>query len=173
MSTELGVPTNERRRRAVIETSKRKKIAERDGWSCHYCAISGDKFQGPDGHEWHIDHKHPWSQGGSDDLSNLVLACRSCNLQKSNTPYEVFINSAFDIRRLVLHEFQGFQDLVISEHNSSRPGSEIMQMNGSIDMENWEVIARVTSDQGRNVLLDLLRAVRRIYVLANKSDGAA
>lgn len=173
MSAELELPVNEKRRRAVIETAKRKKIAERDGWSCHYCAISGDKFGGPDGHGWHIDHKHPWSQGGSDDLSNLVLACRSCNLQKSDTPYEVFIHSAFDIGRLVLHEFEPFQDLIISDRGSSVHGSEVVKMNASIDMEHWEVIARVPSDEGRNVLLDLLRAVRRIYVLAKKSDGIA
>lgn len=31
----------------------------------------------------HVDHVVPRAEGGSDDLSNLVLACRDCNIRRS------------------------------------------------------------------------------------------
>lgn len=49
-------------------------IAEYDG-ECQYC-------QAPDA--THIDHIVPRSKGGSDDIGNLILACRSCNFRKNN-----------------------------------------------------------------------------------------
>jgi hypothetical protein len=36
------------------------------------------------GATFHVEHIIPVSEGGSDDLENLCLACPSCNLQKSN-----------------------------------------------------------------------------------------
>ena len=38
-----------------------------------------------------IDHIHPQSQGGSDRISNLTLACRECNQAKGNQPVEAFL----------------------------------------------------------------------------------
>ena len=32
----------------------------------------------------HVDHIHPKSQGGVDDITNLVTSCESCNLGKSD-----------------------------------------------------------------------------------------
>jgi 5-methylcytosine-specific restriction endonuclease McrA len=63
-------------------------IYERDGGRCHYCGT-----EIPRNSDWHIDHKHPRSLGGSDAEDNLVLACAPCNLAKSDTPYDEFIAS--------------------------------------------------------------------------------
>lgn len=52
----------------------REAVYRRDKGCCRYCGIS----QGP----FHLDHVRPWSWGGADLLSNLVLACVSCNLRK-------------------------------------------------------------------------------------------
>jgi 5-methylcytosine-specific restriction endonuclease McrA len=38
-----------------------------------------------------IDHIHPRSQGGSDRISNLTLACIPCNQAKSNRPVQEFL----------------------------------------------------------------------------------
>lgn len=43
---------------------------------CQYCGAGGAD---------HVDHITPHSSGGADDLTNVTLACRSCNLRKSAT----------------------------------------------------------------------------------------
>jgi 5-methylcytosine-specific restriction endonuclease McrA len=37
-----------------------------------------------------IDHAEPQASGGKDDLQNLLIACKPCNLAKSHQPIEVY-----------------------------------------------------------------------------------
>jgi 5-methylcytosine-specific restriction endonuclease McrA len=62
-----------------------QRIYERDHYTCQYCGWSGAS----DFEKWFIanfsvDHIKPRSAGGTDDDSNLVLACHSCNLYKGD-----------------------------------------------------------------------------------------
>jgi len=54
----------------------RKNILVRDGYRCQYC---GDDFTSGD---LTIDHIIPKVQGGSNDWTNIVACCRSCNVRK-------------------------------------------------------------------------------------------
>jgi len=60
--------------RTSLPASVRLAIFERDEWTCVYC--------GTDEAPFHVDHVFPVSQGGTDDLENLVCACAPCNLGK-------------------------------------------------------------------------------------------
>jgi hypothetical protein len=57
-----------------------RRVAERAGNRCEYCrapeAIFNLRFE--------VEHIVPISRDGSDDESNRALACRACNLYKSN-----------------------------------------------------------------------------------------
>lgn len=60
-----------------------QRIFERDQYTCQYCGWNG----ATDFEKWFIasfsiDHIKPVSDGGTNDDSNLVLACHSCNLYK-------------------------------------------------------------------------------------------
>lgn len=90
------------------------QIAERDGgWNCHYCNIplkSGEpvtltqvdainhvtgetyrRYVSKSGFDHPtVDHIETRKSGGSDDLSNLVLACYCCNTARNEKPYELF-----------------------------------------------------------------------------------
>lgn len=56
------------------------EVYERDGHACRYCG-SKDRLS--------IDHLIPRSRDGSDDASNLVVACKTCNSKKhARTPEE-------------------------------------------------------------------------------------
>lgn len=55
-------------------------IASRDNGTCHHCGVKVEKGE--------IDHLFPWSRGGTDDPSNLVLSCRPCNRSKGSKTVE-------------------------------------------------------------------------------------
>jgi 5-methylcytosine-specific restriction endonuclease McrA len=50
---------------------------------CAYCGAINTRLE--------LDHVHPRSRGGSDRVSNLVLACRSCNQAKADQPIDAFL----------------------------------------------------------------------------------
>src|SRR5215212_5589518 len=56
-----------------------QQVAERAGFRCEYCQaperISPDRFE--------VEHIVPRAFGGSDELSNLALACSYCNRRKA------------------------------------------------------------------------------------------
>jgi 5-methylcytosine-specific restriction endonuclease McrA len=54
---------------------------------CFYC---GDSFGDKPGNR-HVEHKTPVCRGGSSDPSNIVLACKSCNLRKHTKTAEEFL----------------------------------------------------------------------------------
>lgn len=65
-----------------IPASTRSFVMERDGEKCRYCGSTDGPF--------HLDHVMPWSRGGSNDEGNLVVACSTCNIEKSDrTPEEM------------------------------------------------------------------------------------
>ena len=59
-----------------VSASLRFKILERDNFRCAYCGAN------PQETSLHIDHKLPVSDGGTNELDNLITACAECNLGK-------------------------------------------------------------------------------------------
>jgi len=55
-------------------------VARRAAHRCEYCRAPEAIFNFP----FEVEHVVPSSQGGSDDSSNLALACRACNSFKSD-----------------------------------------------------------------------------------------
>jgi 5-methylcytosine-specific restriction endonuclease McrA len=61
----------------------RRNLLLRDSYRCQYCG------EQPSVRELNVDHVMPRSRGGRDTWENLVIACRRCNLRKSDdTPDE-------------------------------------------------------------------------------------
>jgi 5-methylcytosine-specific restriction endonuclease McrA len=56
---------------------------------CVYCGASTSRLE--------VDHVHPRSRGGSNRVSNLVIACRACNEAKADQPIEVFLADRPDL----------------------------------------------------------------------------
>ncbi|TMR89346.1 RNA-guided endonuclease IscB, partial [Nonomuraea basaltis] len=61
----------------------REYLLEKWGRACAYCGNSGVPLN--------IDHIHPRSRGGSDRISNLVVACIGCNQDKNARPVQEFL----------------------------------------------------------------------------------
>lgn len=68
--------TEKRRKRFnKVRAGLMLKVIERDGYQCTKCGGTDDLS---------LDHIHPLSKGGSDDLENLQILCRKHNSQKNN-----------------------------------------------------------------------------------------
>ncbi|MFD1505268.1 HNH endonuclease [Georgenia yuyongxinii] len=52
----------------------RLRILQRDGYTCAYCGREADT----------VDHIVAKANGGTDDESNLIAACRTCNGYKQD-----------------------------------------------------------------------------------------
>lgn len=63
----------------------REYLLEKWGRACAYCGKTNVPLE--------IEHIQPRSRGGSDRISNLTLACTSCNQKKNNDPLEVFLQN--------------------------------------------------------------------------------
>ena len=71
--------------------------------SCFYCNRLLPK---DNNHLIHIDHFIPWSYIYEDEIWNLVLSCRECNLRKhSSLPQEEYIE------RLLKRDIQYFDEI--------------------------------------------------------------
>lgn len=73
---------------------KRQELVARDGGQCFYCDKDLVMPVGA-GHQNHnaatLDHIIPRSKGGSNRLTNLVLACQSCNDLRADMPVAEFV----------------------------------------------------------------------------------
>ncbi|MBP0934087.1 HNH endonuclease [Streptomyces sp. KCTC 0041BP] len=61
--------------------------------ACGYCGATGVPLN--------VDHVRPTSRGGSDRVSNLVLACVPCNQEKTNRPVEEFARAKTRAARIL------------------------------------------------------------------------
>ena len=63
------------KKRKYVSDEIKEAVYERDNGQCKSCG-SKEQLQ--------YDHVIPFSKGGSDEIDNLQILCRSCNLAKSN-----------------------------------------------------------------------------------------
>lgn len=61
---------------------KRLAIYLRDGLACAYCGASNCRLT--------LDHLKPHSKNGSNEATNLVTCCNTCNAQRGNMPWRLF-----------------------------------------------------------------------------------
>jgi len=70
--------------RKKLNPSRRQRIYDKTQGRCAYCGCKL-KYK-----EMTVDHIRPLANGGADDESNLIPACRSCNHRKGTSGLESF-----------------------------------------------------------------------------------
>jgi len=70
---------------APIPSEVRAEVWEKTNGLCWYCGTRLVPHR-----TFHVDHVHPRSDGGTDDLANLVPACATCNADKGSQLIETF-----------------------------------------------------------------------------------
>ena len=64
----------------MVSKQTRRLVQQRARFLCEYC--HSPEYLSPD--RFDVDHIQPRSLGGADDIDNLALACRRCNLRRYN-----------------------------------------------------------------------------------------
>lgn len=73
---------------AISRVSRRRQeVFDKSRGRCHYCGTALTL----DG-KWHVEHMMPRALGGNDQMVNLVAACVSCNLEKSDRTAIEFVS---------------------------------------------------------------------------------
>lgn len=86
--SDIKIPLYKTSKRRMYEINVNKwlkmrtEVFERDHYTCQYCGQVGGGLE--------ADHVIPFSKGGTDDLENLVTACKKCNRQKRDKSVEEF-----------------------------------------------------------------------------------
>lgn len=81
-----------------VTLSEIKALFETFDGHCAYC----NAIEQTDGPTFHIDHVVARKEGGRDHISNLVIACPTCNVRKSNKPVVTYY---FDDERFKSNNF--------------------------------------------------------------------
>ncbi len=72
----------------MIDLATSRRVNKRDNYICRYCGFDGRLFE-----NWlhlSVDHVIRTADGGTDEDSNLVTACRACNEFMSSTKVSSF-----------------------------------------------------------------------------------
>jgi 5-methylcytosine-specific restriction endonuclease McrA len=93
-----------------VRKDLRLAIYLRDSFRCVYCC--GD-LHGADPMDITLDHIKCQVDGGSNDASNLVTACRSCNCSRQDKSVAKFcgIETRKDIRRLTARKIDSYRKM--------------------------------------------------------------
>lgn len=73
----LANPYPDATERRPIPRQIRAAVWAMSNGACSYCGCQTNPFD-----DFTVDHVHPVILGGTDDIENLVPACRSCNARK-------------------------------------------------------------------------------------------
>jgi len=60
-----------------------EEVCNQLDWCCYYCGEQANWFT--------VDHMQPLSRGGSNDISNIVPACKYCNFSKCDKTADEFL----------------------------------------------------------------------------------
>jgi len=95
-----------------LSHKQKMRIFRRDGWKCQYCGVDASSdFEIFYLANLNIDHMNP--KGGDDD-SNLVTACRQCNLNKRAHPFESFAEAKDFVLKKKAQNYEWFKKNVLT-----------------------------------------------------------
>lgn len=117
----------------VMGARKRQSIIDRDGYRCYHCHgdfdetnikvfysenKNGEKVLNSNyGSNYPTaEHLIPVSQGGSNDITNLVLSCYACNNARGNMNLDEWLRSEFlAAKRRIVHNIRTRQPHFVTE----------------------------------------------------------
>jgi hypothetical protein len=109
--------------RTPLRNGLRFEVLQRDNFTCRYCGRKAPEVK------LHIDHVHPISEGGTNDIDNLVTACQECNSGKRAKVFQPMTNVQIarleqnshwwedDIATCIAQEIRYLCEIISTYHN--------------------------------------------------------
>lgn len=149
--TEQGVIVN---KREPIPKSVRFEVFKRARFRCQYCGArqtDGDVTL-------HVDHVIPVSEGGTNDIQNLVAACASCNLGKGATRLDTAAMSA------VLHASSDTHDDDVDDILDQWCELSQCETAGTDTSALREQLRTLISEYGKGEVMESVRVAGKRYI---------
>jgi HNH endonuclease len=108
------------------------RVAQRARHRCEYCHAPEVIFNFP----FEVEHVIPTSQQGNDDETNTALACRACNLKKSD-------------------HVTGIDESTQAEIHLFNPREDRWEVHFQVDTETGEILGLSTMGRATVARLDL------------------
>lgn len=93
-----AIQGQEYQRGTLFEAEIKEYLLAKWQHQCAYCQASATRLE--------IDHVHPRAKGGSNRVSNLVIACRACNEAKADQSIEAFLADRPELLTRIQAQFQ-------------------------------------------------------------------
>jgi HNH endonuclease len=176
MNTPLQLVDGAKPKRKSINKKTRFEVFKRDGFKCQYCGKCAPEVV------LNVDHIHPVSKSGGDDMMNFVTACADCNSGKSDRLLSD--DSAITKQRQQLEELNERRDQ-LEMMLKWRDGLKSMDADSLAKIvDAWEEIApglspnergmndarKMLKDFGLIAILDAIETAGRQYIKHN-DDG--
>lgn len=107
----------------MLSSEIRDELIRKANWRCQLCGRESSNLE--------IDHIHPISEGGSDDLNNLRVLCRSCHIlidqglvQEDDLRKSAV--TAYQLERITADAFQAMGFSVLREATGSDAGVDLI-----------------------------------------------
>lgn len=94
--------------------TKKRAVWDKTKGLCYYCGIALDPFT------FHVDHKDPKCNGGSNEIENLAPSCATCNTMKGGQSLER-LRFNFMRRQIKCPSFSSEQLKWLADHNVKLP----------------------------------------------------
>ena len=132
-----------------MRTSLREQVREQFGERCGYCGVREDEA----GARLTIDHFRPVSQGGTDEIGNLIYCCHACN------------------------EFKGDYWSEEEDHQLLHPANDNLTIH-FVERTDYQLVARTERGANHIVTLrlnrpELVAARRRRAAIAHREEYLA
>jgi hypothetical protein len=142
------IEENDKLRKLSISRKTKMVAIARAKERCAYC----QKHLSPT--EFIFDHVVPESEGGDDEINNIVLSCYECNSKKSNKPLDVFLKENFIDHQRVLDRV--LNTLLDKEKEKDKDKEE------EKDKENSEIVEIIELSDLDRAMSDFAEMRRRI-----------
>ena len=136
-------------------------VAKRAGHRCEYCSAPEVVFNFP----FEVEHIIPPGAGGDDDLANLALSCRSCNVFKAAVVFLTDEETAVEVRLFHPRQDQWPEHFHLGEDGQGLRVARVLAFETGLDFPEANPVSRSQRHHARNRSLIHATAVRGIKIL--------